>query len=78
MHDVPQLPRDAFDEVFAVDGGSTDGTVAYLRSQGIPIHHQRTRGLNGAYVSANAISTCDARHDKSPRRSTRKNVRKSD
>jgi hypothetical protein len=26
--DVPRLPRDAFDEVFAVDGGSTDGTVS--------------------------------------------------
>jgi len=31
--DVPNLPLDEFDEVFAVDGGSTDGTVAYLRAR---------------------------------------------
>lgn len=35
--DVPKLPRDAFDEIFAVDGGSTDGTIEYLESQGIKV-----------------------------------------
>jgi len=25
--DVPKLRRDTFDDVYAVDGGSTDGTV---------------------------------------------------
>jgi glycosyltransferase involved in cell wall biosynthesis len=58
--DVPQLPVDAFDEVFAVDGGSTDGTVDYLEKAGIPVHRQPKRGLNAAYVHANDISTCDA------------------
>lgn len=58
--DVPRLPRDAFDEVFAVDGGSTDGTVEYLTAQGIPVHRQPTRGLNAAYVHANEVSRCDA------------------
>ena len=58
--DVPNLPRDAFDEVFAVDGGSSDGTVAYLESQGITVHKQPKRGLNAAYVHANRVSTCDA------------------
>jgi glycosyltransferase involved in cell wall biosynthesis len=58
--DVPRLPRDAFEEIYAVDGGSRDGTVEYLESQGIPVHLQPKKGLNAAYVHANRISTCDA------------------
>jgi glycosyltransferase involved in cell wall biosynthesis len=58
--DVPKLPLDAFDEVFAVDGGSTDGTVEYLESAGIPVHRQPKRGLNAAYVHANNVATGDA------------------
>jgi glycosyltransferase involved in cell wall biosynthesis len=54
--DVPRLPRDAFDDVYAVDGGSTDGTVAYLESQGIPVHKQPKRSLNAAY--AYAVELC--------------------
>lgn len=60
QHDVPLLPLDAFDEVFAVDGGSTDGTVAYLEGLGIPVHRQPKRSLNAAYVHANAMATGDA------------------
>lgn len=58
--DVPKLPRDMFDEIYAVDGGSTDGTVEYLQSQGIAVHKQPKRGLNAAYVHANDMSSCDA------------------
>jgi glycosyltransferase involved in cell wall biosynthesis len=58
--DVPKLPLDAFDEVYAIDGGSTDGTVEYLQSYGIVVHRQPKKGLNAAYVHANDMSTCDA------------------
>jgi len=58
--DVPQLPRDAFDEIYAVDGGSADGTVEYLQSQDIPVYLQPKKGLNAAYVHANDVSSCDA------------------
>jgi glycosyltransferase involved in cell wall biosynthesis len=58
--DVPRLPLDTFDEVFAVDGGSTDGTVEYLESHGISVHLQPKRGLNAAYIHANNIATGDA------------------
>jgi len=58
--DVPRLPLDQFDEVFAVDGGSADGTVEYLQSRGIPVHKQPKRGLNAAYVHANEMATGDA------------------
>lgn len=58
--DVPQLPRDSFDEIYAVDGGSTDGTVEYLQSQGITVYRQPKKGLNAAYVHANDMSSCEA------------------
>ncbi len=58
--DVPELPRSAFDEVYAIDGGSTDGTVEYLKSQGIPVYRQPKRGLNAAYVHAADQSSCEA------------------
>ena len=58
--DVPKLPIDEFDEVFAVDGGSSDGTVEYLESQGISVHRQPKKGLNAAYVHANDIASGDA------------------
>ena len=58
--DVPLLPRGAFNEVFAIDGGSTDGTLEYLLAQGIPVHRQRKKSLNAAYAEAVAQSRCDA------------------
>ena len=58
--DVPKLPREEFQEIYAVDGASTDGTVEYLESQGIEVHQQPEDGLNAAYVHANHVSTCDA------------------
>jgi glycosyltransferase involved in cell wall biosynthesis len=58
--DVPNLPVDAFEEVYAVDGDSTDGTIEYLQSKNIAVHQQPKKGLNAAYVHANDVSTCDA------------------
>lgn len=58
--DVPNLPRDKFYEVIAVDGGSTDGTVEYLQSEGIVVYKQPKRGLNAAYVHANEMAKGDA------------------
>ena len=51
-YDVPRLKIDAFDEVFSIDNGSTDGTVNYLESQGITVFHQDLPTYNGAYFSA--------------------------
>ncbi|SRR6266700_3279303 len=58
--DVPRLPREHFDQIFAVDGGSTDGTAEYLRGQGIEVFEQDTRGYNGAYISAFRRCQADA------------------
>lgn len=59
-NDVPQLPLDEFDEVYAVDGGSKDGTVEYLQSKGITVHPQPVRGYNQAYIFAFNKCTTDA------------------
>jgi len=58
--DIPKVPQNEFDEVYAVDGGSTDGTVEYLADQGIPVYLQPKKGLNAAYVHAVEKSSCDA------------------
>lgn len=57
--DVPNLPLEEFDEVYAVDGGSIDGTVEYLESQGIPVHKQDARSYNAAYNTAFRLCECD-------------------
>jgi len=45
-HDVPQILRDQFDEIFAVDGNSIDGTAEYLEAAGIPVHQQPEKGYS--------------------------------
>jgi glycosyltransferase involved in cell wall biosynthesis len=47
-HDVPLINRNAFDEIYAIDAGSTDGTLEYLASEGIPAYIQPDKGLNAA------------------------------
>lgn len=49
-NDIPQLKKyfNEFDEIYVIDGGSNDGTVEYLKKEGIPVHIQPARGLNAA------------------------------
>lgn len=49
---IPALPRECFSEIFALDGGSTDGTVTFLESHGISVVKQRRKSYNAAYVEA--------------------------
>lgn len=51
-NDVPHIRRDAFEEVFAIDAGSSDGTVEYLESMGISVYLQPRKGLNAACIYA--------------------------
>ena len=50
--DVPKIPKDLFFEIFAIDGGSSDGTVQFLESAGIHVIPQKMRSYNAAYQQA--------------------------
>ncbi|HEX4047749.1 MAG TPA: glycosyltransferase family 2 protein [Elusimicrobiota bacterium] len=54
-----KIPLSAADEVFAVDGGSTDGTVEYLRSKGVKVLPQPRRGRGCAFSVALDATSAD-------------------
>jgi hypothetical protein len=60
QHDVPRLERERFEETYAIDGGSSDGTVEYLQSQGIPVYRQDEPGYSNSYFSAFGHCSTDA------------------
>ena len=47
-----QIPLKAADEVFAVDGGSKDGTIEFLKSKGVRVVVQKERGRGVAFREA--------------------------
>lgn len=59
-HDIPSIDRTKFDEIYCIDGGSSDGTVEYLESQGIKVIHQTAKGLNQACIDGCNNCHCDA------------------
>ena len=59
-HDIPLIDRTKFEQIYCIDGGSTDGTVEYLESQGIPVYQQTAKGLNQACIDGCNHCECDA------------------
>ena len=59
-HDVPLIDRSRFEQIFCIDGGSSDGTVEYLRSLDIPVYEQSAKGLNQACKDGVRHCECDA------------------
>ena len=59
-HDIPLIDRTQFDQIYCVDGGSTDGTVEYLEEQEIPVYPQTAKGLNQACIDGVNHCVCDA------------------
>jgi glycosyltransferase involved in cell wall biosynthesis len=49
---LPKVDRSAFDQLLAVDGNSTDDTVAVLADMGVPTVCQEGRGLGAAMIDA--------------------------
>lgn len=58
-HVFPKLPLHAVDEVLAVDGGSTDGTLEFFRAHGVRALRQARRGRGEAF----RLAVREARYD---------------
>lgn len=54
-----RIPVGEFAQVIAVDGGSTDGTIAFFAERGIPVARQPIRGRGVAFRVAADASTSD-------------------
>lgn len=59
-HMIPKIPFDAVDEVFAVDGGSKDGTREFFRGHGIDVVDQASKGRGEAFRIAMERAKGDA------------------
>lgn len=59
-HDIPLIDRTKFEQIYCIDGGSTDGTVEYLESQNIMVYLQTSKGLNQAYIDGCNFCECEA------------------
>ncbi|HEC70165.1 MAG TPA: glycosyltransferase family 2 protein [Candidatus Omnitrophica bacterium] len=49
---MPRIKREWVDQILFVDGGSTDGTINYLKDNNYPFIIQRNKGLRFAYIEA--------------------------
>lgn len=53
---LPSIPQpseeNGFDEIYAIDGGSTDGTLDFLKEKNIPVVGQSKRGRGEAFHEA--------------------------
>ena len=50
--ELPKIDFSLFDHVYAIDGGSTDGTIELLSNAGIEVRKQSQSSYNAAYVDA--------------------------
>lgn len=54
------IPLKIFDEVFAVDGGSKDGTLEFFSGNNIRVLNQSSKGRGEAFRMAFEMTQCDA------------------
>jgi len=56
----PKISPQGLNKIFAVDGGSTDGTLEYFKEHQVPVIAQSKKGRGEAMRLAVAQSTADA------------------
>jgi glycosyltransferase involved in cell wall biosynthesis len=56
---LPRLSRDWYDELIVIDGGSTDGTVEYLKAEGVDVRQEEKRGIVNTYNQAFRATTSE-------------------
>jgi len=44
-----KIPLDSVDEVFVVDGGSTDGTIEFFNEKDVTVYKQQIKGRGEAF-----------------------------
>lgn len=59
-HDIPLIDKSKFEQIYCIDGGSTDGTVEYLEKNGIKVYTQQKKGINQACLEGVEHCECDA------------------
>ncbi len=47
---MPQIDRSWVDQILFSDGGSTDGTIEWLKENGYEVHVQKKKGIRHAYL----------------------------
>jgi glycosyltransferase involved in cell wall biosynthesis len=56
---IPQIRREWIDEIIAIDGGSTDGTVQFMQGQGIRVESQSARGYGQGMLQGLQVARGD-------------------
>lgn len=56
---MPKINREWVDQIMIMDGGSTDGTIEYAKSQGYDVYVQKKKGFRNAYTEVWPLLTGD-------------------